>query len=126
MCPNQPIKQGLRSLPKCGIGHIVDASEVWGERRLLWEILDEARLCLHGRVAGTTGKTDRLREIRDAQRWFASAEDTGVFSFVNVCRCLGLEPSCIRRWARRDGAHVAVLGLRGRQQRLAPKKARAA
>jgi len=55
----------------------------------------------------------RQREVDEAKRWFASESAAGIFTFVNVCTALDLEPKAVRsalaaiETAERDAASVA-------------------
>ncbi len=86
----------------------MEPNEVSGERRLLWELIDEARLCVHGRVSGAHSAWHRQAEVSRAHAWFADPRDWGLGSFLNCCNVLGLDPGSIRRWARDTAAPVPV------------------
>jgi len=44
-------------------------------------------------ASGRRGK----RLFREAQEWFTSQEETGMFSFVGICHALGMDPDYIRK-----------------------------
>ena len=66
------------------------------ERRLLIAILIDAVETVRNR------KPHRQSLRRDAQRWFRSNDDNGVFTFVNICRCLDIDPTAVRRKLKND------------------------
>lgn len=68
------------------------------ERRLLAAILTDALECFQKNVLASTPKRQRL--FREAERWILSDDLEWVFSFRNVCDCLGVDPSALRRRAR--------------------------
>jgi hypothetical protein len=61
-------------------------------------ILEDAVVCFQ-RFAGARTNPD-LKEFRDAERWLFSAEKDWLFSFENICACLGLDPMYIRSGLR--------------------------
>jgi hypothetical protein len=76
------------------------------EQRLMKAVLDDA-IAVH---AATDGARDRRRRRlrEEVAEWFASDAAEYVFSFVNVCRALGLEPAGVRAGLVRDRqAHAA-------------------
>lgn len=74
-----------------------------GEARLLFAVLEEALGCLSHRFVGGTSPAASIRIHQEAQDWIMSEENRFVFSFVNVCAALGLEPDYIRRGVLRPG-----------------------
>ena len=65
------------------------------ERRLLAAILSDAIDCyIRDCCAGNRRKK---KSFREAEEWFFSTDDYGVFSFENVCESLQIEPGYIRR-----------------------------
>src|SRR5262249_11971424 len=59
-------------------------------QRLMAGVLGEALTCL----AGPPRRAAALQ--REAWAWITAAEATYLFSFVNVCAALGLEPAAVR------------------------------
>ena len=81
-----------------------------GERRLMFAVLEDAVDCFQ-KYCGT--KESRGRQLyADAEEWFLSDDRDWLFSFVNVCEILGLQPECIRqgllKWKTRQMALLAV------------------
>lgn len=66
-----------------------------GERELMFAVLEDAMRCYVNGADATDRKRRALHE--DAAAWFAATEDEGLYSFVNVCAVLGLEPDWVRR-----------------------------
>ncbi|MBM4254330.1 MAG: hypothetical protein FJ147_00355 [Deltaproteobacteria bacterium] len=65
-----------------------------GERRLMLAILEDAVDCFQ-KYLGTRESRGRLL-CSDAEEWFMSDDRSWLFSFVNVCEVLGLQPDFIR------------------------------
>ena len=65
---------------------------------LMTMILDDAVNCFQ-RFAGAESNPD-LGEFRDAERWLFGGEKDWIFSFENICACLGLDPLYIRSGLR--------------------------
>lgn len=66
-----------------------------GERRLVLAILEDAVECFQ-KYCGT--KETRGRQLfADAEEWFLSDDRDWLFSFVNVCEILSLQPNFIRQ-----------------------------
>jgi len=66
-----------------------------GERRLMLAILEDAVECFQ-KYCGT--KEARGRQLcSDAEEWFLSDDRDWLFSFVNVCEILELQPEFIRQ-----------------------------
>jgi len=68
------------------------------EMRLMAMILEDAVICLQ-RFAGAQSNPG-LSEFRDAERWLFGGEKDWIFSFENICSCLGLDPAYIRAGLR--------------------------
>lgn len=66
-----------------------------GERRLMLAILEDAVGCFQKHL-GTKESRGRLL-CSDAEEWFMSDDRSWLFSFVNVCEVLGLQPDFIRQ-----------------------------
>jgi hypothetical protein len=89
------------------------------EKRLMIAVLEEAI----GLVVNGAGESaERSAAVHDAERWFASDERRGTFTFATICDVLGLDVGRVRQavagWRRR--AHVfrrpRVQSGRGRHQ----------
>ncbi|MGE0824570.1 MAG: hypothetical protein AB7P18_20955 [Candidatus Binatia bacterium] len=66
-----------------------------GVGRLMCAVLDDAITAIqHGQLSNAVYAHQRAQE---ALEWFASDDDTYLFSFLNVCAALGLTPSYIRK-----------------------------
>ena len=65
-----------------------------GERRLMLAILEDAVDCFQ-KYLGTKESRGRLL-CSDAEEWIMSDDRSWLFSFVNVCEVLGLQPDFIR------------------------------
>ncbi len=81
-----------------------------GEIRLFRAVLTDALEAVRGwpraglyvrrercKESQTQFETNRRRTIREAWLWFESDNDWDVFSFVNICGYLGLEPEAVRK-----------------------------
>jgi|RhiMetdeSRZDD1v2_1073273.scaffolds.fasta_scaffold1537552_1 hypothetical protein len=66
-----------------------------GERRLMLAILEDAVDCFQ-KYLGTKESRGRLL-CSDAEEWIMSDDRSWLFSFVNVCEVLGLQPDFIRQ-----------------------------
>jgi hypothetical protein len=66
-----------------------------GERRLMLAILEDAVDCFQ-KYLGTKESRGRLL-CSDAEEWILSDDRSWLFSFVNVCEVLGLQPDFIRQ-----------------------------
>ena len=66
-----------------------------GERRLMLAILEDAVECFQ-KYLGTKESRGRLL-CSDAEEWIMSDDRSWLFSFVNVCEVLGLQPDFIRQ-----------------------------
>ncbi len=45
-------------------------------------------------------KTQRLSKYREARRWVFAQDEDGVFSFIQVCEWLGIDPTKLRQRCR--------------------------
>lgn len=68
------------------------------EIRLMTMILEDAVNCFQ-RFAGAESNPG-LGEFRDAERWLFGGEQDWIFSFENICACLGLDPLYLRSGLR--------------------------
>ncbi|MFN8546174.1 MAG: hypothetical protein U0807_18485 [Candidatus Binatia bacterium] len=75
-------------------------------QQLMLAVLEDA-LASYRRHGRGTGRRDR-RLFGEVADWFSSEDTTWTFSFVNVCRALGFEPSAIREAITRGGRPVAA------------------
>jgi hypothetical protein len=57
-------------------------------------LFDGVIACLN--YAGVSGKSGR-QKFREAFNWIATKGDDYIFSFDNVCQCLGLDPEAFRK-----------------------------
>lgn len=58
-------------------------------------LLTDAIDCFCGARGGSAAERSRLH--REAAAWIFCDDPTWVFSFINVCDALGVDPSCLRR-----------------------------
>jgi hypothetical protein len=65
------------------------------ERRLMAAVLRDAIDCYLRDCCAVN--RHRKRSYREAEEWFFSGDDHGVFSLYNVCGILNLDPGYIRR-----------------------------
>jgi hypothetical protein len=66
---------------------------------LMAAVLGDAVECFWKQL-GSTNRQD-LRLAREAEAWFLSENDSSLFSFVNICTVLGLDPDYIRTRLKR-------------------------
>jgi hypothetical protein len=66
-----------------------------GERRLMLAILEDAVECFQKYCLSKEARGRQL--FTDAEEWFLSDDRDWLFSFVNVCEILGLQPEFIRQ-----------------------------
>jgi len=71
----------------------VKLSTVCPETALMYAVLEDAFLCFYNPLEPKSRFFQRAREAED---WFFSDDSRWLFSFVSVCRALGLEPRYIR------------------------------
>lgn len=79
---------------------------VSGVRALMGAMLEDALTCVQQQALKPSRRHHRL--AREAEQWIFADNTTWVFSFLNVCAALGLEPAYLRarldqwvqRWAR--------------------------
>ena len=77
-----------------------------GVRALMGAMLEDAIACVQKQTLTPSRRNHRL--AREAEQWILTDNTTWVFSFLNVCAALGLEPDYLRakldqwgkRWAR--------------------------
>jgi len=88
------------------------------EHRLLLAVLEDAVRCWQTYESSSGAEKRRL--FREAAEWFDSDADDSLFTFVDICQLLGLEPDHIRfglrRWSERSlAAPESVAPLRPRR-----------
>jgi hypothetical protein len=97
------------------------------ERELMVAVLEEA-LADYQRCRKARDKKARKR-FADAQSWILNTDSEWIFSFINCCEVLGIEPDYLRqgllRW--KQGKHARLLSARAIQhQKHQPKRLRQA
>jgi hypothetical protein len=89
-----------------------------GEQRLMLAVLDRAVWELQQSARAGGARARRLQA--EVAAWFASDDEAWPFTFVNLCRALGFDPSYIRRGLTAlDGPCSDAHGLRARVRRIA-------
>ena len=85
-----------------------------GEVALMRAVLEDAIKCFQRLAVSDKRRAQRL--AREAEEWFIAKEDDYVFSFVNICAMLGLDPEYIRlglkRWRQCPAAMPRQIRLR--------------
>ena len=76
----------------------LDAHKKRGEVALMCAVLDDALNCFQRQFVVHGQRVRRL--AREAEEWTFSDDDRWPFSFVNICRHVGLDPAYIRRGLR--------------------------
>ncbi len=72
----------------------------------MWAILEDAITCMQQQALTPSPRRQRL--AREAEQWIFADDPAWVFSFLNVCGAVGLEPDYLRtkltqwlqRWTR--------------------------
>lgn len=73
------------------------------ERALMSALLfDGVIACMN--YAGARGKSSRSK-FNEAFSWIKTRNDEYIFSFDNVCQCLGLDPNFLRKGVIQNCAH---------------------
>jgi len=79
-----------------------------GEVALMRAVLQDAITCFQRSAVSDRRQDQRL--AREAEEWFFAKEDGYVFSLVNICAVLGLDPGYIRlglkRWRQCPAARL--------------------
>jgi len=74
-----------------------------GVRALMWAMLEDAIVCVQKQALTPSRRHQRL--AREAEQWILADNTTWIFSFLNVCAALGLEPEYLRarldQWVKR-------------------------
>jgi hypothetical protein len=90
--------------------------ETSGEVALMRAILADALSCFQRQFLSPGRRTQRL--AREAEEWFHADDPHWLFSFVNICAVLGLDPGYIRmglrRWQQQQSAKPQQKKLRRR------------
>jgi hypothetical protein len=106
-------------LPEQFYGPPRGAAHIQSEITLMRAVLDDAINCYQRQFVPSTRPEQRL--AREAEEWLFSDDDRWPFSFVNICRALGLEPEYLRRglkqWRQRPPAEP-----RRKQRRTIPPR----
>jgi hypothetical protein len=74
------------------------------ERELILAVLEDAVVCFQKYLRSAREKEKRLFE--DTEEWFVSDDREWIFSFINICDLLGLDPDYVRKglWRWREAA----------------------
>ena len=81
-------------LPEKFFNSRVKLAAVCPETALMYAVLEDAFLSFH-RQFETEPRF--MQDSREAEDWFFSDDSRRLFSFVSVCKALGLEPHYIRK-----------------------------
>lgn len=73
----------------------VSLSTVCPETALMYAVVEDAFQCFQRRFENENPVIQRA--AGQAEEWFFSNDDHGLFSFVAICTALGLEPDFIRK-----------------------------
>ncbi len=88
------------------------------EKRLMLAVLEDAVICFQKFVRSSNAK-ERLA-FEEAEAWILDEDSHWLFSFVNICEALGLDPDYLRegliRWKQRE------TGVRSKSQLQSVKK----
>ena len=81
-----------------------------GQRRLMIAVLEDAIECFQKYV---DAKDNRSRQLgSEAEEWFLTDDPNWLFSFVNVCETLGIDPEFLRQgllaWKEKQGVRQPV------------------
>ena len=74
------------------------------ERELVLAMLEDAVVCFQKYFRSTREK--EMRIFAETEAWFVSDDREWIFSFINICDLLGLDPDYLRKglWRWRDAA----------------------
>jgi hypothetical protein len=88
---------------------------VSGVRALMWAMLEDAIVCVQQQALTPSRRRQRL--AREAEQWICTDNTAWVFSFLNVCAALGLEPEYLRtkltQWRQRWTRSASPKGVMG-------------
>jgi hypothetical protein len=76
-------------------------------------VLEEAVHCLQHQSRKSGRRAQRL--TREVEAWFFADDPHWVFSFVNICALLGLDPTYLRRGLRQWRQSLATAPQKPRQ-----------
>jgi hypothetical protein len=79
------------------------------EYRLLWAVLQEA-IETYMKYAPATGRRGQ-RLFQEAEEWIMQDNDLWLYSFINVCRILDLDPDYIRTGLKRWRSRTHTAGI---------------
>ena len=82
-------------------------------RALMLALLEDAIACFQGRFFKPFRTNDKL--FQEAEEWIHS-NDEGVFSFINVCESLGLDPEALRKGLERWKAKQVGVSIEERKR----------
>jgi hypothetical protein len=85
-----------------------------GARALMLAVLKEALDCVRLQYLKSGRRVQRL--AREAEEWFFTNDLHWLFSFVNICAALNLEPAAVRQqlrqWKAKNGQSLSPLQRR--------------
>lgn len=88
------------------------------EKRLMLAVLEDAVICFQKYVRSSSAK-ERL-SFDEAEAWILDEDSHWLFSFVNICEALGLDPNYLREglieWKKRE------MGVRSKSQLQSVKR----
>jgi hypothetical protein len=93
---------------------------IQGQTALMRAVLDDAIGCYQKQFVSAGRRVQRL--AKEAEEWFFSDEERWPFSFVNVCRALGIEPDYVRRGLKRRRQRPAAEPQRQYRRALPPRR----
>lgn len=82
-------------LPSQYFDRVARRTEYDGERRLMIAVLEDA-VDVYRKLAGARDAR-RQQLFKDAEEWIDSPDRSWIFSFLNICDVLGIEPEYLRR-----------------------------
>ena len=97
----------------------VKLAAVCPETALMYAVLEDAFVCFRKQFEVRTRPIQRT-EAREAEEWFFSDDSQELFSFLNVCTALGLEPEFIRMKLRHWSQSPHPDTLRRKMQPVRP------
>jgi hypothetical protein len=62
---------------------------------LMMAILEDALKCYFDYAGASTRRKSKIFD--EAEQWFFSMDDEGIFSFENICAVFGIDPGYVRR-----------------------------
>lgn len=82
-------------LPSQFFAGMREKAQANGERRLMLAILEDAVDCFQKYLEAKDNRSQQLGT--DAEEWLLSDDRGWLFSFVNVCEALGIQPDFLRQ-----------------------------